>query len=951
MRTCLFPSGSIALFLTITAMFSLAGTTSTSLVEGFHYVSQPERSQITLQFDRYVRYGYGRLKNPDRLYIDLIDASPGPTWTIPSISPDDAFVKRIRFGHPELSTTRLVLDLKTPADASFAELKSPPRLLLILRPEHAAALTELEPPSIPLPATNILSLLVPSLLSMAASPQDAVREPLPVPQSPGNLPFPPVPGLPAIPPAPANSAPAQAAPPAPVLTPVPTETSIAPPTVSSSSQAVPARKLTIPRVTRPPTLEDFLNEAPREAEAVVRDFRQRAPHDGAPASESTIAYLSYDAERLYVVFVCNDTAGATRAHMAKRENISGEDTVGVYLDTFHDRQRSYLFEANPLGVQSDAIVSEAAKDPDYSFDAVWESEGRLTNFGFVLWMAIPFRALRFPGTEAQEWGIALTRSIPRNNENAFWPYVTSRVQGFTQQMATLDGLEKISPGHNVQLIPYITFANSRFLGQGPGLTTSNDARGGMDGKIIFKDALTLDFTANPDFSQVESDDPQVTVNQRYEVFFPEKRPFFLDNAAFFDTPTNLLYSRRIVDPNGGARLTGKLGRWLIGLLATDDRAPGQLVDPLDPLHDRLTSIGVVRVAREFAMQSSIGGFFSDRQFGSASNRIFSVDLRLKLNRNWNVQGQTIRSEDRALNGTRSSGSAYYLQTTRSDRHLVYSGIYAGFSPGFLAPLGFIQRVDIRQGNQYASYLWRPENGVVASFGPTVNASATYDHTGRLTDWSGGGQFDIYFHGPTNLTASRYQTYEYYLGQGFHKATSGLSFYTAGLKWLALYGSYSRGDSVNYSPAFGLQPFLGRAANASFGVTLRLPRLRLEQYYYFSHFEEGRSLGGLTAFNNHIAHSKVNYQFTHALSVRAIIDYYAQLPNESLVNQTHLKQVTTDLLVTYLIHPGTAAYIGYTNRFQNLAVDPANPLSLIPMGPPTFQTDRLLFVKLSYLLHF
>ena len=233
MRTCLFPSGSIALFLTITAMFSLAGTTSTSLVEGFHYVSQPERSQITLQFDRYVRYGYGRLKNPDRLYIDLIDASPGPTWTIPSISPDDAFVKRIRFGHPELSTTRLVLDLKTPADASFAELKSPPRLLLILRPEHAAALTELEPPSIPLPATNILSLLVPSLLSMAASPQDAVREPLPVPQSPGNLPFPPVPGLPAIPPAPANSAPAQAAPPAPVLTPVPTETSIAPPTVSS----------------------------------------------------------------------------------------------------------------------------------------------------------------------------------------------------------------------------------------------------------------------------------------------------------------------------------------------------------------------------------------------------------------------------------------------------------------------------------------------------------------------------------------------------------------------------------------------------------------------------------------------------------------------------------------------------------------------------------------------
>jgi integrase len=162
-------------------------------------------------------------------------------------------------------------------------------------------------------------------------------------------------------------------------------------------------------------------------------------------------------------------------------------------------------------------------------------------------------------------------------------------------MATLDGLERISPGRNVQLTPYITASNSRFLAAGPGLTTSNDVRGGVDGKVILKDALTFDFTANPDFSQVESDDPQVTVNQRYEVYFPEKRPFFLDNSSYFSTPVNLFYSQRVVDPNAGAHLSGKVGPWTLGFLATDDRAPGQSVDNSDRLHGGLTPIGVARV--------------------------------------------------------------------------------------------------------------------------------------------------------------------------------------------------------------------------------------------------------------------------------------------------------------------------------------------------------------------
>ena len=197
--------------------------------------------------------------------------------------------------------------------------------------------------------------------------------------------------------------------------------------------------------------------------------------------------------------------------------------------------------------------------------------------------------------------------IVRKNEVVFWPHITRRVEGFVQQLATLKGLERISPGRNLQLIPYGFFGRSRFLDTTtPGRTVyraQNEWRTGLDAKVILRDALTLDLTLNPDFSQVESDEPQVTVNQRFEVFFPEKRPFFIGNAGFFQTPENLFFSRRIADPDVGVRLTGKLGRWAIGGLATDDRDPGQsFQDSISPI-SRRARIGVVGVRREVAPAS------------------------------------------------------------------------------------------------------------------------------------------------------------------------------------------------------------------------------------------------------------------------------------------------------------------------------------------------------------
>ncbi len=246
--------------------------------------------------------------------------------------------------------------------------------------------------------------------------------------------------------------------------------------------------------------------------------------------------------------------------MVRREQINDDDQFGFVLDTFSDRKNGVFFYVNPYGVQQDGIWNDF-NQPDYSYDMLWNSQGRITPQGFVLWFEIPFRSLRFPRTPDQDWGIFFERDIRRNNEDSFYPRITSNAQGFLTQETKMDGMRDISPGRNIQFIPYGSLRSFRALDDRPGgvpqfFGKSFEPRGGLDSKIVFKDWLVFDSTINPDFAQVESDEPQTTVNQRFEVFFPEKRPFFLENSSYFDTPINLVFTRRIADPQYGLRLTG-----------------------------------------------------------------------------------------------------------------------------------------------------------------------------------------------------------------------------------------------------------------------------------------------------------------------------------------------------------------------------------------------------------
>jgi len=716
----------------------------------------------------------------------------------------------------------------------------------------------------------------------------------------------------------------------------------------------------IPRAARPPRLEDFVERRSSGAEARVSGFRQRDPNDGEPVSRETNAYLSYDNDNLYVIFVCDEEPKNLRARLGRRDQAFGDDMVSVNLDTFHDGRRAYMFFVNPLGVQLDGVTAEGQED-DFSVDMLWYSEGRLTPEGYIVRLAIPFKSLRFSNTPQQTWGIALTRYTPRNREFSTWPYITNNLEGFVGQFAVLEGIQGVSPGRNLQLTPYGFLAGQRFLdtaGDGPAFVAHNEGRNGMDAKLVLRDAWTLDLTGNPDFSQVESDEPQVTINERFESYFPEKRPFFLENADLFETPETLFFSRRIADPQWGARLTGKAGKWRTGWLGTNDRAAGRLLKSSDPRAGKSAQVQVLRMQREVARQSTVGILATSRDFASEWNRVVALDARLKLNANWVMTAQAMRSDDRVLAGGRHAGSAYYLQLRHEGRHLEYYSTFRERSPDFRTTLGFITRTDLRQSRNVVAYRWKPENSRLLSFGPSLVSFVNWDTQGQLQDWYVETPFRLEFKGPTTFVASRSEAYELYRGTGFRKHSNYFYVSSNRLKWLGITGSYTQGASVNFFPAAGLEPFSARSQRGELEFTLRpTRRTRLDETYLYNRLSTAgiSPLPGVapsaTIFTNHLLRTKLNYQFTRALSLRAILDYNSVLPEESLVDLERAKGLTLDLLATYQANPSTAIYVGYSDRYENLAFDPGTSPAMHRSSFPGLSTGRQFFIKASYLLRF
>ncbi len=724
----------------------------------------------------------------------------------------------------------------------------------------------------------------------------------------------------------------------------------------------------IPKVDQPPRIEDFLDMKPGpefEGKLLkVTGFTQTLARDGEPVSQDTDSYLGYDDENIYIITVAfDDQPDRIRARMTPRESFRGDDKIDVFLDTFHDERRAYGFTCNPLGVQMDGRWREGGNF-DSSFNALWHSKGEITDRGYVVWMSIPFKSLRFPAAEEQEWGLVLIRWIPRNNEQSTWPWVTSKIDGRINQGATMLGINNISPGRDIQLIPYGFVRSFRALDdRDPERVEFNseafEPDGGLDAKFVIKNRFALDLAINPDFSQIESDEPQITVNRRFEVFFRERRPFFLENADFFTTPINLFFSRRIADPQFGVRLTGKQGPYTIGTLVADDESPGEAVLPDDPLHGTRARFGVVRINRDIFDEGTVGILFTDREYEGGHNRVGSLDTRFKLNPNWVATLQAAASTTKSLDGNTLTGPAYTAELRREGKHFTQSTEYLDISPEFRTQAGFIRRTDIRQFSHEVGYNFRPEGKNLLSWGPSVELNRIWDHSGTRLDWSVVSRLSWEFNrqtrigifdvpGRERLRPRDFKGLEE--DMDFSTREQGLFFSTQWISELDFNGSYSFGKAINLVPRAGEKPVLANSNEAELGFTVRPNRhLRNDNTYVLSRLT---GIGtGDSIFNNHILRSRWNWQFNPEFSMRVILQYDTLLANQARTRLDTRKNFNADFLFTYLLNPWTALHVGYNGNLQNIDLRPTDIGSEIIRTNDMMQDARQFFVKFSYLFQF
>ena len=544
-----------------------------------------------------------------------------------------------------------------------------------------------------------------------------------------------------------------------------------------------ARPVRLARFEKPPTIDGKLGAGEWAQAAVFQNFFQNYPGDNTKPSLPTEVFMAYDARTLYIAFHAFDEPGKVRATVAKRDDVlNAEDSVRVLLDTFNDQRKAYVLCFNPFGVQQDGIRTEGM-GVDFSVDIVMESKGTLTDDGYVVEVAIPFKSLRYEAGKDKQWGIQIFRIIQRlNGEQDSWMPISRDVNGLLNQAGHITGLEGISTERTLELIPSLTVSETgkrlphfdpvkndpgRMVNQPVGFDP------GLTAKFGVTPTSTINLAINPDFAQVEADATVVTTNQRFPIFFQEKRPFFLEGIDIFQLPLNVIHTRTIVDPDVAVKYAGKSGRNTFGLMLASDNGPGNFVgdERLDsfnrPLVDKNSLVGVLRLKRDIGKESSVGIVATSYNFIERHNTIGGVDGRFKLDPQttftFHLVGTTSRAYFRdpkldtktdcaGLAGREltfcqrrqvyrtGNGLGYYAQYQKAGRHLFLQALGFGRTRDFRADVGFTRRTDTNSDQFYVE--WNSDQKQKARLVSWNIGSASqiqYDWRGRIQGWNAGSR--------------------------------------------------------------------------------------------------------------------------------------------------------------------------------------------------------------------
>ncbi len=510
----------------------------------------------------------------------------------------------------------------------------------------------------------------------------------------------------------------------------------------------------IPRHETDASVDGKLEEAVWSEAAVLAGFSQFSPTDGVPAADSTEVLVWYSPTAIHFGIRAFEAHGAVHATLADRDRISADDHIQILLSTFNDSRQANVFAVNPLGVQSDGALVETGstsgngfnnavvkrESADLSPDFVFDSKGRVTEFGYEIEVRIPFKSLRFQARQEQSWGINIVRLVQHSGREDSWTPARRASASFLAQSGRLVGLTDLRRGVVLDFTPSLT---SRTIGtEGGSGWEYGGGRPELGGTVRWgvTSNLTLNGTANPDFSQVESDAQQFAFDPRNELFFQEKRPFFLDGIEQFSTPNNLIYTRRIVQPVAAAKLTGKaFGTDLAVMSAVDDEA-GSFSGSDHPVYN------VLRIQRDIGAQSRLGLVYTDKVDGGNYNRVAGTDARLVFGDLYSAQLQLAGSRTRD-GGIIETGPLWSARVARTGRTLGARYTFTGIGDDFRAGSGFVQRAGLVRANlNHSLTLYGKQGGVIESFTGDVALQGTWEYNRFVT---GEGIQDQQLHFNTN----------------------------------------------------------------------------------------------------------------------------------------------------------------------------------------------------------
>ncbi len=705
------------------------------------------------------------------------------------------------------------------------------------------------------------------------------------------------------------------------------------------------------RIALPIVIDGVLDDAGWAGAGRAFNFSETFPGDQTRPPIDIETWVAYDDDNFYVAFKIDDDPAAVRRTLTDRDRIWQDDYVGIILDTYGNNAWAYFLGSNPLGIQGDTRIINNGGEDD-GFNIVFKSEGQVTDEGYQVEMAIPFRSLRFPDKDIQNWNINFWITHPREDRNTYsWAGMDRDNPCWLCQGGSVSGIQEVNAGRNLELLPTLTGSQAGFREEAD--ADFDNGKVNVDPslgvKYGFTPNLTADLTLNPDFSQIEADAAQIDVNSTFALFFQERRPFFQEGSELFSTNIDQVYTRQINNPLAAAKLTGRFDKTSVAYIGARDRDTPMIL-PFEEGSEFAQAgesfSNILRVRRTFKQDDHLGVLVTDRRLDEGgAGSTFGMDGRHRFLNNyqfeWQVvgshteepnntdisgelEGQTFNDGEftRAFDGESFSGFASYASVERNARHWSFDVDYWATNPTFRADNGFVTQNNQQRLNMYQGYTFYGD-GFFNRFTPGVIVGRDWNFQNERKDEYMWLRMQLSMKGQTNMglmflafSNEKFQGIDF---RGLRRLNVWVNSNFSNPVRLGAFVSTGKSIARNLDV-----PEMGNSLNIeAWGTIKPFQRLVIEPRFNFAKLNEEDS--GDQVFKGYIARTRLNYQFTRRLFLRLVTQY-----------NDFNERFEIDPLLTYRINPFTAFYIGSTHDYDQFGD---------PFG--VRQSARQFFFKMQY----